>query len=322
LYWKQKSKLFIGGISIVLQHKEISALSFMQITIDDKAGYCFGVKNAIGQAEAMLDEDGFLYSLGHIVHNHQEVERLTGLGLKVITYEEFEKLRNCKVLIRAHGEPPSTYETAYRHNITLIDATCPIVKHLQRKIGSQQELSDETNSQVVIYGKKDHPEVTGLLGQTGGQAIIIASEEDIEKIDPHKAVHLYAQTTMSPQGFEHMAEEIRSYLEGKNHGKAPQLFLHNTICRQVSNRIAHLEKFAANYEVLIFVSGKESANGCFLFEICRAANPASYHIEEHDEIDPEWFKGIAKVGISGATSTPAWQMSAVADYIRSICVKE
>jgi 4-hydroxy-3-methylbut-2-en-1-yl diphosphate reductase len=287
----------------------------MQITIDDKSGYCFGVKNAIGQAEVMLDEDESLFSLGKIVHNQQEVERLGAKGLKVINYEEFARLRDCKVLIRAHGEPPSTYETAFCNNITLIDATCPIVKHLQRRVKSQHESSKETKSQVVIFGKKNHPEVNGLTGQTDEQAVVVSSADDLQKIDPEKAVHLYAQTTMNPQDYELIARQISAYLKEKNPGKEPQIHLHDSICRQVSNRIAHLEKFAAIHEVLLFVSGKDSSNGRFLFEICRKANPNSYHIEDHTEIDTAWFKNKKTTGISGATSTPLWQMQQVKDFL-------
>jgi 4-hydroxy-3-methylbut-2-en-1-yl diphosphate reductase len=293
----------------------------MKITIDHKAGYCFGVKNAIGQAEAMLDEDGTLHSLGHIVHNHGEVNRLADKGLKVIDYNEFSKLRNCKVLIRAHGEPPSTYETAYRNNITLIDATCPIVKHLQGNIRTQNDLSTETNSQVVIYGKMNHPEVNGLVGQTGGQAIVVSVENDIENIDPQKAVHLYAQTTLDPQGFDLIASQITAYLERHHTGNAPQVIIHNTICRQVSNRISHLEKFAGNHQVIVFVSGKSSSNGRFLYNVCLKSNPKTYHIEEANDIDLNWFDEIETVGITGATSTPAWQMKKVADFLGELKTK-
>ena len=287
----------------------------MQITIDENSGYCFGVKNAIGQAEAMLDEGEALFSLGKIVHNQQEVGRLAGRGLKVIGYEEFTKLRNCKVLIRAHGEPPSTYETAYRNNITLIDATCPIVKHLQRKVKNQFEASEESNSQVVIFGKKNHPEVNGLSGQTDDQAVVVSTEHDIKKIDAKKAVHLYAQTTMNPSDYELIVRQIAAYLKEKNPGKAPQIHVHDTICRQVSNRIAHLEKFAASHEVVLFVSGKDSSNGRFLFEVCRKANPSSYHIEDSNGIDLDWFKQVKSTGISGATSTPMWLMQQVKDFL-------
>jgi 4-hydroxy-3-methylbut-2-en-1-yl diphosphate reductase len=290
----------------------------MQITIDPKAGYCFGVKNAIGQAEAMLEEDGLLYSLGDIVHNKEEIQRLANKGLKVINYNEFAKLSHCKVLIRAHGEPPSTYETAYQNNIILIDATCPIVKHLQGNIRNMNELAPENNSQVVIYGKKNHPEVNGLVGQAGGTAIIVSTEADIQQIDPKKSVHLYAQTTMDPLGFENIATEISSYLKTFHTEPGPKVFIHNTICRQVSNRVDHLKNFAADHAVLLFISGKESSNGRFLFNVCRDANPRSYHIENRNDIDPAWFVNIHTIGISGATSTPLWQMNDVMDYIASL----
>ena len=208
----------------------------MNIVIDNMAGFCFGVKNAIRQAEAMLEEEECLFSLGHIVHNESEVGRLSGKGLKVIDHEQFRTLKNGKVLIRAHGEPPSTYETAFRNNITLFDATCPIVKHLQKNIRERNSLADETNSQVVIFGKKNHPEVIGLAGHAGGQAVVVFAHEDIGKINPGKDVHLYAQTTMNPVDFESMARDIGMYLQQYDPANSRQVIVHNTICRQVSAR--------------------------------------------------------------------------------------
>lgn len=289
----------------------------VKITVDDLAGYCFGVRNAIKQAEAILEEDGSLMSLGHIVHNAEEVKRLSGKGLKVISKEEFQALRNQKALIRAHGEPPSTYETAWQNKLLLIDATCPIVKHLQRTVREQAEAGTETNSQVAIYGKKNHPEVIGLVGHCEGQAFVLQSNQDIAQLDPSKHVHLYAQTTMDPEGFSQIANEIRKYLSEKNPVNTPQLFLHNTICRQVSNRIEHLEKFAASHEVLLFVSGKESSNGRFLFSVCQKANPLSYHIENENDIDFSWFENRVSAGITGATSTPLVQLNQVAEFLKS-----
>jgi len=290
----------------------------MQITVDPKAGYCFGVKNAIGQAEAVLGEDEKLYSLGHLVHNSEEVRRLAVNGLQVISHEEFSRLQNCKVLIRAHGEPPSTYETAYRNNIILIDATCPIVKHLQSNIRKRVSIMNETNSQVAIYGKHNHPEVIGLAGHAGEVPLIIQDAADIQKIDPDKDVHLYAQTTMDPAGLKNIADKITKYLSECRPGSPKQVIVHNTICRQVTSRIKHLQKFAAFNDVVLFVSGKKSSNGKFLFSVCHGANPQSYHIENESEIDPDWFENAEKVGITGATSTPLWQLNAVRDIINSI----
>lgn len=288
----------------------------MKITVDNKAGYCFGVRNAIMQAEAILEEDNLLMSLGHIVHNAEEVKRLSGKGLKVINKEEFHSLQNQKVLIRAHGEPPETYETAWRNNLLLIDATCPIVKHLQRTIRAQTENSLDFNSQIAIYGKKNHPEVIGLHGHCEGQAVVIQSNEDVEQLDTSKHVHLYAQTTMDPERYSQIADEVRKYLAAKNPVNTPQVFLHNTICRQVSNRIEHLKKFATGHEAVLFVSGKESSNGRFLFSICQKANPHSYNIENEYDIDLSWFINLKTVGITGATSTPLAQLNQITEFLR------
>lgn len=290
----------------------------MKIIIDSRSGYCFGVNNAIGQAEAILEEDGTLYSLGQIVHNDEEVNRLGSRGLIVINHEEFSNLRNCRVLIRAHGEPPSTYETALRNNILLIDATCPIVRHLQSNIRDRALLDEESKTQVVIYGKERHPEVIGLAGHAGGVPLIIHDINDIQHIDPEKDVHLYAQTTMDPDGFNEIARQIGKYLSVARPENPEKLFVHNTICRQVSGRVSHLKKFAATHELILFVSGKDSSNGQFLFGVCREINPRSYLVSQPEEIRKEWLDNISTIGISGATSTPVWQMNAVRDYILSM----
>lgn len=286
----------------------------MQITIDDTAGYCFGVKNAIGQAEAMLDEEGTLYSLGNIVHNPEEVRRLAEKGLKLIDHDELKMLSNCKVLIRAHGEPPSTYETAFRNNIMLIDATCPIVKHLQKMVRESQY--GDNDSQIVIYGKKLHPEVLGLNGQIDNTAIVLKSGDDIASIDPKRDVHLFAQTTMDPEGFSILTERIKAYLGEHATADPPQLFVHDTTCRQVTNRIKHLKDFSAGFEIIIFVSGRQSSNGRFLFEICRSANPKSYHIENANDVRDSWLHGVESVGITGATSTPMYQLEKIRIFLQ------
>ncbi len=288
----------------------------MKIVIDSKAGYCFGVKNAICKAEAMLEEDEYLYCLGHIVHNGEEVNRLSEIGLKVIDHVQFSTLKNCKVLIRAHGEPPATYEIAYRNNITLIDATCPIVRHLQKNIRERNNISEESNSQVVIYGKKDHPEVIGLAGHAGCEALVVWSQEDILKINPLKEVHLYAQTTMNPEDFERMAKDIRTFLQKHDPANNRQVFVHNTICRQVSDRVTHLKQFASSHEILLFVSGKQSSNGRFLFKVCKDANPDSYHIENKHDINLIWFSTSKSAGITGATSTPVQQLREIAEFLK------
>lgn len=287
----------------------------MRVVIDKKAGYCFGVRNAIGQAEAIATEDGALYSLGHILHNHEEVKRLTGKGIKVIDHDAFSKLRDSKVLIRAHGEPPSTYDTALRNNITLIDATCPIVKHLQKKIRETHETPDG-GGQIVIYGKKGHPEVLGLLGQTNNQAFVAKTAKDIQAIDPEKDVHLFAQTTMDPEGFASIGPLIEAHLRTRADGSKPKLVVHNTICRQVSNRIAHLQEFASSFDMILFVSGKDSSNGRFLFSVCRKSNSRTFHIENADEIEAAWLQGIESIGITGATSTPMQQLESIRHFLK------
>ena len=289
----------------------------MRIEVDSKSGYCFGVKNAIGQAEAMLDDGQPLYSLGHIVHNSEEVKRLSEKGLEVIDHDQFARLSNCRVLIRAHGEPPSTYHLALRNNITLIDATCPIVKHVQKMVRQSREEPGK-NSQVVIYGKKNHPEVVGLAGQTDGTAIIISTPEDIAGIDPGKDVHLFAQTTMDPKGFSGITQKIKKHLLRNAQGINPELFVHDTICRQVSNRIGHLRKFAASHQIVFFVSGKHSSNGKFLFGICKSVNPRSYHIESPGDISKTWLQGAESIGITGATSTPTSQLEAIKSWLSSL----
>lgn len=287
----------------------------MRVVIDKKAGYCFGVRNAIGQAEAITTEEGALYSLGHIVHNYEEVKRLTGKGIKVIDHYAFSKLRDSKVLIRAHGEPPSTYETALRNNNMLIDATCPIVKHLQKKIRETHEML-AGEGQIVVYGKKGHPEVLGLLGQTDDQAIVVKTAEDVQAIDPDKDVHLFAQTTMDPDGFASIGSLVEAHLIHRADGSKPKLIEHKTICRQVSNRIAHLQEFASGFDLILFVSGKESSNGRFLFSVCRKANSRTFHIENADEIEASWLQGIESIGITGATSTPVQQLESIKHFLK------
>jgi 4-hydroxy-3-methylbut-2-enyl diphosphate reductase len=240
------------------------------------------------------------------------VERLEKIGLKIITHDEFFTLSDCKVLIRSHGEPPETYDYAWRNNIELIDATCPVVLKLQKKIsGSHNELN-LVNGQIVIYGKKGHAEVTGLNGQTGHTAIIIENKEDINQIDFSRPITLYAQTTKSLTGFKEIADTITRKAFDKS-----KVQIKDTICRQVSNRGPHLSQFSAQYDVMIFVSGKNSSNGAALFNICKSANPRSHMVSNPEEINIEWFKDAASVGISGATSTPKWQLEKMADFIDS-----
>jgi len=288
----------------------------MQITIDKNSGFCFGVVFAISVAEEELKKSGKLYCLGDIVHNNKEVDRLNQIGLQIITPEELKNIHDCKVLIRAHGEPPETYRIAVENNIELIDASCPVVLKLQNRIRKGFDDMKKTNGQIVIYGKEGHAEVNGLLGQTLNHAIIVNSEDDINKIDLSKPVFFYSQTTQSTEGFQKIISIIRQRIEAN---KIPIRFVANdTVCRQVSNRGPQLRKFAADHEVIIFVSGKKSANGIYLYKVCLKVNAKTYMISDKDELNSTWFKNVKSVGICGATSTPMWLMEDVAEEIHTI----
>jgi 4-hydroxy-3-methylbut-2-en-1-yl diphosphate reductase len=285
----------------------------MKITIDPESGFCFGVVFAIQMAEAELDETGTLYCLGDIVHNNMEVDRLTKKGLKIINHEQLKNLHDCKVLIRAHGEPPETYEIAIRNNIELIDASCPVVLKLQHRVRTSFEDIKKNNGQVVIYGETGHAEVNGLVGQTGGEAIILTGEGDIDKIDFTRPVYLFSQTTKSTSGFNHMKSLIEEKVKaGKGTLEAEDFTSNDTICRQVSNREPQLRKFATQHDIILFVSGKKSSNGKALFGVCKEMNPNTYFISETSEIQSDWFTEAQSVGICGATSTPMWLMEDVA----------
>lgn len=282
----------------------------MIIEIDQKSGFCFGVVNAIGKAEKTLETEDILYSLGHIVHNELEVKRLQKLGLKTIGHEEFFKLKDCKVLIRAHGEPPSTYEYARQNNITLIDATCPVVLMLQQRVRKAAEAIQEENGQVVIFGHQGHAEVTGLAGQTDNSALIIENPEDYKKIDPLRPVVVFSQTTKSVDDFKKLIQNIQE------HSQAGRIEAHDTICRQVSNRVPHLRKFAVRFDLVIFVGGRRSSNAKVLFDVCKKQNERSYFVSSPEDLKLDWFSGIETVGICGATSTPQWLMEKVAEKIK------
>jgi len=279
------------------------------VEIDQKSGFCFGVLNAIGKAEETLNAESMLYSLGHIVHNDLEVMRLQEIGLKTIDHDEFFKLKDCKVLIRAHGEPPSTYEYARQNNITLIDATCPVVLKLQQRIKMAAETMRAENGQVVIFGHQGHAEVDGLAGQTNNTAIVIENPYDISRIDPSRPVVVFSQTTKSVADFRKLTQNIQE------HAIQERVESHDTICRQVSNRVPHLEKFAARFDAIIFVGGLRSSNAKVLFDVCKKQNERSYFVSSPDDLQSEWFSGIEKVGICGATSTPQWLMEKVAEKI-------
>ena len=287
----------------------------MKVDIDEGSGYCFGVEFAIQMAEDELDETGTLYCLGDIVHNDMEVERLEAKGLKIINREDLEKLRDCKVLIRAHGEPPETYQLALENNIELIDASCPVVLKLQNRVRHAHDKSREEGGQTIIYGKKGHAEVIGLTGQTKGEAIVVMEDQDLEQIDFSKDITLFSQTTKSTKGFYELKETLTERISANPAGNLDNFKANDSICRQVSNREPNLTRFAAEYDVIIFVSGKKSSNGKALFQVCKSVNDNSYFIENEEELNPDWFAGKGSVGICGATSTPTWLMEKVKDKI-------
>ena len=284
----------------------------MIVDIDKKSGFCFGVINAIREAENELSAAGKLYCLGDIVHNGKEVERLEKMGLKSISKEEFFTLKNCKVLIRAHGEPPETYEYARNNNIELIDATCPVVITLQERVKKSHDTHAGKEGQIVIYGKKGHAEIIGLNGQTGNNAIVIESINEVDKIDMSRPVSLYSQTTKRVEDFHAIADLVKTKIQ-----PGVPLEIKDTICRQVSNRVPHLRGFAQKYDVVLFVAGKKSSNGQYLYTICKEENPRSYIVSEITELDEKWFENVESVGICGATSTPEWLMEEFAQWINS-----
>lgn len=279
----------------------------MQIEIDNGSGFCFGVTTAIRKAEEELAKGTTLYCLGDIVHNGMECERLKQLGLITIDHEQMAKLHDVKVLLRAHGEPPETYELARRNNIEIIDATCPVVLQLQKKIKRQYEAGVPS---IVIFGKPGHAEVMGLVGQTGGNAIVIAHFDDVKKLDFSRDIYLYSQTTKSLDEFHRIIAYIQEHISPEAHFQS-----FDTICRQVANRMPNISKFAAKHDLILFVCGRKSSNGRVLFEECQRVNPNSHLIEGANEIDPSWLEGISSVGICGATSTPKWLMEQCREYL-------
>ncbi|MBN2681459.1 MAG: 4-hydroxy-3-methylbut-2-enyl diphosphate reductase [Bacteroidales bacterium] len=289
----------------------------MKVEIDKDSGFCFGVVNAIQMAEEELQKSGSLYCLGDIVHNNVEVNRLKNLGLKTIEHDEYKKLYNTKVLIRAHGEPPETYRIAKENNIELIDASCPVVLRLQERIKIGYNLIKKTGGQVVIYGKQGHAEVNGLVGQTNNEAIVIENPVDIEKINLKKPIVIFSQTTKSIEGYREIMKLIleKRIEMGIN---PPEIFENDTICRQVSTRGPRLMEFAKKHSIIIFVSGKKSSNGRMLYEVCKNENPKTYFVSEIDELQADWFKNIESVGVCGATSSPRWLMEQIAEKILEI----
>ena len=289
----------------------------MVVTVDDKSGFCFGVTNAIGKAEEILASDSELYCLGEIVHNDVEVSRLADKGLVTIDHNLLKNINNRKVLIRAHGEPPTTYQQAKANGLEIIDASCPVVLKLQERIRKSYATALQNGGQIVIYGKKGHAEVNGLVGQTGNSAIVVESINDIDAIDFGKPICLYSQTTKSIEGFKALKAEIERRI-AETGSDLSTFESHDTICRQVANRQPQLMQFAKANDVIIFVSGKKSSNGKVLYEVCRSQNEQTYMVEDENEIESSWFNQAQSVGICGATSTPRWLMERVAQHIREI----
>ena len=275
----------------------------MTIEIDQGSGFCFGVTRAIGKAEEELAGEERLYCLGDIVHNGKECDRLQQMGLVTINHEQMKNIHNAKVLLRAHGEPPSTYALAREHGINLIDATCPVVLHLQERIKKEYDADTEHKKQIVIFGKNGHAEVLGLVGQTEETAIIIESADEVEKLDFCRDICLYSQTTMPLDEFRKIVDYVQQHISPE-----ATFTYYDTICRQVANRMPNIRGFAHRHDVVLFVCGKKSSNGRVLFNECRETNPRSYMIDTASEIEVRWLQGCESIGICGATSTPKWLM--------------
>ena len=285
----------------------------LKVEIHKESGFCFGVVNAIQNAEKELADNKELYCLGDIVHNSQEVARLQKKGLRTINHTELNEMRNKKVLLRAHGEPPSTYQTAQENSIQIIDATCPVVLQLQKKILKYYRESKGSATQIVIFGKNGHAEVNGLVGQTEGTAIVIENKSDLEQLNFNHPICLFSQTTMSVNDFQEIVKEIQTRINPEVNFK-----YFDTICRQVANRIPNIREFASRHDLILFVAGEKSSNGKVLFAECKGANPNTLLISAPDNIKPEWLAGAESVGICGATSTPKWLMEEVAQTVKSL----
>lgn len=276
----------------------------VNVEIDNGSGFCFGVTTAIKKAEEELAKGNTLYCLGDIVHNGQECERLKEMGLITINHEEFAQLHDVKVLLRAHGEPPATYELAQKNHIEIIDATCPVVLRLQKRIKQEYDnTADSHNKQIVIYGKNGHAEVLGLVGQTNGEAIVIENLEEANQLDFTKDIRLYSQTTKSVDEFWQIVAFIKEHISPN-----ASFEYSDTICRQVANRMPNIRNFASNHDLILFVCGRKSSNGKILFQECKQVNANTYQIDQPDEIKTEWLKDSQSIGICGATSTPKWLM--------------
>jgi 4-hydroxy-3-methylbut-2-en-1-yl diphosphate reductase len=290
----------------------------MEVFIDPDSGFCGGVIRAIRLAEEGTNLGVELYCLGEIVHNEAEVNRLLSRGIKFISHEELKDLKNVRVMIRAHGEPPETYELAKQNNLELIDATCKVVQSLQQKIRIASDEMINVDGQIVIFGKKKHPEVIGLVGQSKAKVVVLSNADEIDKIDFKRPIRLFSQTTKNTHEFEKLRSLIQNKIAIQDQKNLDFYDATNTVCRQVSNREQKLILLANEYDVLIFVGGKNSSNARFLFGICEKHNPNSYFVSDEEEIEEDWFMGKDKVGIAGATSTPQWLMEKVAQKIKSL----
>jgi len=290
-----------------------------KIEIDPGAGFCFGVEEVIKTAEMRLREGETLYGLGDMVHNAEEVKRLQKLGLKTINHQQLTSLPPGKVLFRAHGEPPQTYKTAKQFGVEVIDGTCPIVARLQRKLKRAYDTLDRSQEQMVIFGKPDHPETIGLLGQVSGDALVVSSVKEVSAIDPHKKVLLFSQTTMDPESFKEVEKALENHLQ-KNTGDNSLVHFRSdcTICGQMKKRKPGLSTFARKYDVMLFVSGKNSSNGKMLYEYCKSLNPVTYWISRREDVEEEWFEDCNSIGISGATSTSRAQLESVLEQVKKL----
>jgi len=290
-----------------------------KIEIDPGAGFCFGVEEVIKTAEMRLREGETLFGLGDMVHNAEEVKRLQKLGMKTIDHQQLTKLPPGKVLFRAHGEPPLTYKTARQHGVEVIDGTCPIVARLQRKLKKAYDTMDRSKEQMVIFGKPDHPETIGLLGQVSGDALVVSSADEVSAIDPHKKVLLFSQTTMDPESFKEVEQALEKHLQ-KNTGDNSLVHFRSdcTICGQMKKRKPGLSAFARKYDVMLFVSGKNSSNGKMLYEYCKSLNPVTYWISRWEDVEKVWFEDCNSIGISGATSTSRAQLESVQEQVKKL----
>jgi 4-hydroxy-3-methylbut-2-enyl diphosphate reductase len=285
----------------------------LQVEIDDQSGFCFGVVRAISKAETEIEKNGTIYSLGDIVHNDMEVKRLQKMGMKTIDHHELEQLEEGTVFFRAHGEPPESYKIIKEKKLKLIDATCPVVLRLQKKVQTAWEEMKKKHGQVAIFGKIGHAEVKGLSGQTNHEAIILEKEEDVRLVDPSRPVVLFSQTTKSPVIFNNIADALK-----RRAMPGVEVRVHDTICRQVSNRAPHLRDFASKHDVVIFVGGAKSSNARALYDACFSVNPQTHFISSPDDLQPLWFAARpTSTGVCGATSTPLWLMEKVAEKIRT-----